>query len=250
MTLPANDPFMPGGWLKLADHQASPNFDARPADCVPELLVIHAISLPAGQFSASQSYIDDLFLNRLDLSAHPDFKQLKDVRVSAHFLIRRDGSLVQFVGADQRAWHAGVSQFMGRERCNDFSIGVELEGSDFVPFEPSQYATLVNLTGALLQHYPIQHIVGHQDIAPDRKTDPGPFFDWSQYQHLLRQHSSLATAHIKALFRANHQLRELHKAANDKKRELIKEGLNSPVGRPWSELKTDLLKRAKKTSPK
>jgi AmpD protein len=178
---------MQDGWFKLADHKASPNFDARPNGCVPELLVIHAISLPAGQFSDSQFYIDDLFLNRLNTSTHPDFEQLKEVRVSAHFLIRRGGSLVQFVGADQRAWHAGVSQFMGRERCNDFSIGIELEGSDFVPFESAQYATLASLTGALLQRYPIKHIAGHLDIAPGRKTDPGPFFDWSHYQELLRQ---------------------------------------------------------------
>ena len=206
MTLSANDLFLPDGWLKSADHQPSPNVDARPADCVPELLVVHAISLPAGQFPAPKSYIDDLFLNRLDLSAHPDFEQLRGVRVSAHFLIRRNGSLVQFVGADQRAWHAGVSQFMGRERCNDFSIGVELEGSDFVPFEAAQYVSLVNLTGALLQSYPIQHIVGHQDIAPDRKTDPGPFFDWSKYQHLLRQNfPSLVLANTKIRFRVDSQ---------------------------------------------
>jgi AmpD protein len=203
VNLPAFDHIMQDGWFKLAEHKASPNVDARPNGCVPELLVIHAISLPAGQFSTPQSYIDDLFLNRLDTSAHPDFEQLNDVRVSAHFLIRRDGSLVQFVGTDQRAWHAGVSQFMGRERCNDFSIGIELEGSDFVPFEPVQYATLVNLTDALLQCYPIAHIVGHQDIAPGRKTDPGPFFDWSQYQHLLQQHVPLLAAQLKTLFQAN-----------------------------------------------
>lgn len=176
-----------GGWFKLANHKASPNFDARPTGCVPELLVIHAISLPAGQFSTVPFYIDDLFLNQLDLSAHPDFEQLDGMRVSAHFLIRRDGSLVQFVGTDQRAWHAGASQWKGRQRCNDFSIGIELEGSDVVPFEAAQYATLVDLTGTLLQQYPIQHIVGHQDIAPGRKTDPGPFFDWAHYQTLLHQ---------------------------------------------------------------
>jgi len=175
------------GWFKLAIHKASPNFDARPTGCVPELLVIHAISLPAGQFATVPFYIDDLFLNQLDLSAHPDFEQLDGVRVSAHFLIRRDGSLIQFVGTEQRAWHAGASQWEGRQRCNDFSIGIELEGSDFVPFEVAQYATLVKLTGLLLEQYPIQHIVGHQDIAPGRKTDPGPFFDWGHYRYLLNQ---------------------------------------------------------------
>jgi N-acetyl-anhydromuramoyl-L-alanine amidase len=187
---------MQDGWLNLAEHKASPNFDARPADCVPELLVIHSISLPVGEFA--NSYIDDLFLNRLDTSAHPDFEQLNGLRVSAHFLIRRDGSLVQFVATHQRAWHAGVSTFMGREKCNDFSIGVELEGSDFVRFESAQYVTLANLTGALLQHHPIKHIVGHQDIAPGRKTDPGPFFDWLKYQDFLHRNlSPLVFANIK-----------------------------------------------------
>lgn len=200
-------PFTPDGWYHLAQHQPSPNFDARPAGCVPELLVIHAISLPAGQFSHIPSYIDDLFLNRLDLAAHPDFAQLKDVHVSAHFLIRRDGQLVQFVSTEQRAWHAGVSHFMGRERCNDFSIGVELEGSDFVPFETAQYATLVQLSGALLQRYPIHHIAGHEDIAPGRKTDPGPFFDWAHYQtalsNSLAQHFPLVLATTKLCFRTD-----------------------------------------------
>ncbi len=180
------------GWSTLATPQTSPNFDARPSCCVPELLVIHAISLPLGQFSDFQAgyscYIEDLFLNRLDLTAHPDFKQLQELRVSTHFLIRRDGGLVQFVGVNERAWHAGVSHFMGRNCCNDFSIGIELEGSDFVPFETAQYLSLVNLTAALIPHYPIQHIVGHQDIAPGRKTDPGPFFDWWRYQHLLHHY--------------------------------------------------------------
>jgi len=186
----------PGGWLEAARQIRSPNCDARPADCQTELLVIHAISLPLGQFSGpgTVSYIADLFLNQLDCEAHPDFDQLRGVRVSAHFLIQRDGSLVQFVGAGQRAWHAGVSQFMGRAACNDFSIGIELEGSDFVPFEAAQYETLVDLTQLLCQHYPIHHIVGHQDIAPTRKTDPGPFFDWTLYQNLLRQRFPLVLA--------------------------------------------------------
>ena len=186
---------LPGGWVGSAERQLSPNCDSRPAGCVPELLVIHAISLPQGQFSSSgRSYVADLFLNHLDVSASPDFEQLKGVRVSAHFLIQRDGKLIQFVSADLRAWHAGVSQFIGRERCNDFSIGVELEGSDFVPFEAAQYETLTRLTDILMQHYPIRHIVGHQDIEPSRKTDPGPFFDWTLYQQLLLQHFPLVLA--------------------------------------------------------
>ncbi|WP_105533692.1 1,6-anhydro-N-acetylmuramyl-L-alanine amidase AmpD [Solimicrobium silvestre] len=197
---------MQDGWASQAEQQASPNFDARPTACAPELLVIHAISLPLGQFSeagAQAFYIADLFLNQLDYSAHPDFEQLKGVRVSAHFLIRRDGSLVQFVSTDQRAWHAGLSDFMGRTRCNDFSIGIELEGSDFVPFEAAQYVTLTRLTATLVQHYPIQHIVGHQDIAPARKTDPGPFFNWQQYQDLLHQHFPLVLTNAAIRFHAD-----------------------------------------------
>jgi len=188
---------LPGGWVAKARALASPNFDARPEDAVAELLVIHAISLPAGQFSSpgsTSSFIADLFLNRLDTAAHPDFADLKGLRVSAHFLIQRDGTLIQFVGTGYRAWHAGVSAFMGRSACNDFSIGIELEGSDFVPFELPQYDTLAELIGILTQHHPIQHIVGHQDIAPDRKTDPGPFFDWPMLQNLLRQRFPLVLA--------------------------------------------------------
>jgi len=195
-TLSALKALQQGGWVESALQLESPNCDARPTDCQTELLVIHAISLPLGQFAGSgtSSYIADLFLNRLDCAAHPDFAQLEGVRVSSHFLIQRDGSLIQFVGADLRAWHAGVSQFMGRAACNDFSIGIELEGSDFVPFEAAQYDTVVDLTHLLCQHYPIRHIAGHQDIAPSRKTDPGPFFDWTLYQNLLRQRFPLVLA--------------------------------------------------------
>ncbi len=188
------------GWVTTALRRPSANFDVRPDGCTPDLLVIHAISLPSGQFSAT--YIDDLFLNQLDLTAHPSFAQLEGVRVSAHFLIRRDGTLVQYVSTDQRAWHAGVSEFLGRARCNDFSIGVELEGSDAVPFELPQYATLVELTATLLQHYPLQHVAGHEDIAPGRKTDPGPFFDWQLYQHSLNLHLPLVPANSAIRFRA------------------------------------------------
>lgn len=188
-----------GGWLAPGGavvHRPSPNCDDRPAGDQPSLLVVHAISLPAGHFTDAGSplYIEDLFLNRLDLRAHPDFAQLQGVRVSAHFLILRDGRLIQFVGADRRAWHAGRSQFMGRSACNDFSIGVELEGSDFVPFTEAQYRMLTALTGLLCAHYPICHIVGHQDIAPDRKTDPGPFFDWPLYQKKLQLQFPLVLA--------------------------------------------------------
>ena len=178
---------LPGGWIReggRVSHRASPNFDERPPGERPTLLVVHAISLPAGQFSDAGNplYIVDLFLNQIDLEAHPDFAQLRDVRVSAHFLILRNGQLIQLVAADKRAWHAGVSGFQGRSACNDFSIGVELEGSDFVPFAQAQYDTLAALTEVLCENYPIQHIVGHQDIAPERKTDPGPFFEWALYE--------------------------------------------------------------------
>jgi AmpD protein len=168
------------GWCAGARHLPSPNFDLRQAGTPIDLLVIHNISLPPGQFGGP--YIAALFLNTLDHDAHPYFEQLRPLRVSAHFLIRRDGELVQFVSADARAWHAGVSMFAGRERCNEFSIGIELEGSDFVPFEPAQYRCLAALTQALMRRYPLVSVAGHEHIAPGRKTDPGPCFDWSAYQ--------------------------------------------------------------------
>lgn len=173
------------GWCPQAQRQPSPNCDARPHSSDSDLLVIHNISLPPGQFGGP--YIADLFGNCLDCDAHPYFDQLRTLRVSAHFLIRRDGSLVQFVSTNDRAWHAGVSVFEGRERCNDFSIGVELEGSDFVPFDTQQYLTLAALTTALQQRHPLRAVTGHEHIAPGRKTDPGPFFDWNTYCSLVRQ---------------------------------------------------------------
>ena len=164
------------GWIDEADIIASPNFDTRPPGCRIELAVVHAISLPPGQFGGG--FVQDLFLNRLDPAAHPYFADIVALRVSAHFLIRRDGRLIQFVSCLRRAWHAGASVWQGRERCNDFSLGIELEGSDHVPFEVSQYAVLNRLLSALREEYPLQAVVGHSDIAPGRKTDPGPFFDW------------------------------------------------------------------------
>jgi N-acetyl-anhydromuramoyl-L-alanine amidase len=169
------------GWVSAARHLPSPNFEARPAGTVPTLVVVHNISLPPDSFGGPE--IADLFLNRLDCDAHPYFDQhLRGVRVSAHFVIHRDGVLEQFVSCDERAWHAGVSDFFGRERCNDFSIGIELEGSDTTAFEPAQYATLAALVRALAAHYPIEALAGHSDIAPGRKTDPGPHFDWARLQ--------------------------------------------------------------------
>ena len=172
------------GWCKRACQISSPNYNARPQNQSISLLVIHNITLPPGEFGGS--YIIDLFLNRLDCQLHPFFEQLRELRVSSHFLIRRNGDLIQFVPTEKRAWHAGVSSFNGPENCNDFSIGVEIEGTDFVPFESAQYQTLVALTQALVQRYPeMQYVSGHEHIAPNRKTDPGPFFDWKEYRKLL-----------------------------------------------------------------
>jgi AmpD protein len=169
------------GWVRTAQVLPSPNFEARPALAVPTLIVIHNISLPPGQFGGSA--IADLFLNRLDCDAHPYYDaHLRGLRVSSHFVIGRDGALEQFVSCDQRAWHAGISSFFGRERCNDFSIGIELEGADAHRFESAQYETLAALVAALVARYPIDALAGHSDIAPGRKTDPGPHFDWDRLQ--------------------------------------------------------------------
>jgi len=143
------------------------------------LLVIHSISLPPDEFGGHD--IERLFTNTLDCSAHPYYAGLQGVRVSSHFLIRRDGAILQFVPCDRRAWHAGVSNWRGRGRCNDFSIGIELEGCDSQPFDERQYRALIRLTRRLRRRYPIRDIAGHADIAPGRKTDPGPFFDWKRY---------------------------------------------------------------------
>ena len=153
--------------------------------------MIHNISLPPGEFGGAA--IVDLLVNRLDPNAHPSFGALATLRVSAHFLIRRDGELLQFVPCSRRAWHAGASSWQGRERCNDFSIGVELEGADNVPYPDAQYSVLARLTRALSRRYPIASIAGHDQIAPGRKTDPGPAFDWSRYRALVaRRHSGRA----------------------------------------------------------
>ena len=159
---------------------ASPHYDERPEGEAVSLLVIHNISLPPGEFGGPS--IEDLFLGRLDPDADPFFREIEGLRVSAHFLIRRDGELVQFVDTDKRAWHAGVSLWKGREKCNDFSIGIELEGADDVPFAEPQYETLAHLTRALFERYGNLDIAGHSDIAPDRKTDPGPWFDWDRFR--------------------------------------------------------------------
>lgn len=171
------------GWLAGAERCASPNFDARPEGCGVRLIVVHAISLPPDEFGGPG--VEKLFTNALDPAAHPYYATICDLRVSAHFFIARDGRLTQFVSTDERAWHAGVSQWRGRERCNDFSVGIELEGCDTLPFEAAQYERLAALVRTLCAHYPIEDVVGHSDIAPGRKTDPGPFFDWERLGALL-----------------------------------------------------------------
>lgn len=158
----------------------SPNTDDRPAASGIDMIVIHNISLPPNQFGGPG--IIQLFTNQLDANEHPYYAAIAHLKVSSHFLIRREGELIQFASCLQRAWHAGVSSWEGRERCNDFSIGIELEGSDECAFNEAQYTTLQALVEALKQRYPIKHIVGHSQIAPGRKTDPGPYFDWQKIQ--------------------------------------------------------------------
>lgn len=172
-----------GGWLQAARHCPSPNFGPRPAGASIDLVVIHSISLPPGKYGGPQ--VEQLFTNQLDWQAHPYFEQIRGMEVSSHFFIRRDGELVQFVDADARAWHAGTSCWRGRGHCNDDSIGVELEGLEGERFEAAQYATLVQLCACLGERYPIAHIAGHEHIAPGRKQDPGPGFDWPLLQHRL-----------------------------------------------------------------
>ncbi len=164
------------GWLSRAQSVESPNFGPRPSHVAVDLIVIHSISLPPGEYGGT--HVQDLFTNRLDWEAHPYFQSIRGAQVSAHFYIQRDGQLWQFVSADQRAWHAGTSIFQGRENCNDFSIGIELEGLEGGLFEAAQYQQLAKLCQALRSRYPIAHIAGHEHIAPGRKADPGEGFDW------------------------------------------------------------------------
>lgn len=180
----------PGGWLESARTVPSPNFDQRPADTSIELIVVHNISLPPGIYGGG--YVDRLFTNSLDPLAHPYFAEIAHMQVSAHVLIERSGAATQFVSFADRAWHAGASVFEGRSACNDFSIGVELEGSDFDPFTDMQYESLNALIESIRAAYPITAVCGHSDIAPGRKTDPGPLFDWSRIKFLQRDASSSA----------------------------------------------------------
>ena len=175
------------GTLSRARQSHSPNRDSRPPNARINLLVIHGISLPPGQFRGST--IEKLFTNRLDHGAHESLQSLRGLRVSSHFLIRRGGTLIQFVPCDERAWHAGISSWQGRDRCNDFSIGIELEGADDIPYTRLQYRELARLTKEIMVRYPIAEVVGHSQIAPGRKTDPGPAFSWADYRSLLETRS-------------------------------------------------------------
>ncbi|QHM69791.1 1,6-anhydro-N-acetylmuramyl-L-alanine amidase AmpD [Mixta intestinalis] len=179
------------GWLTGVRHVPSPHFNLRPEEETPSLLVVHNISLPPGEFGGP--WIDALFTGTLDPTAHPYFADIAQLRVAAHCLIRRDGEIVQYVPFDKRAWHAGLSCWQGRENCNDFSIGIELEGTDTLPYTDAQYQALQAITRLLLQYYPITpaRITGHSDIAPQRKTDPGPAFDWARFLSGLPEAASL-----------------------------------------------------------
>jgi AmpD protein len=177
-------------WLTGADRIQSPNFDERPDTDDVSLIVVHCISLPPGEFG--HPYIDHLFCNRLDAAAHPYFEEIHQLKVSAHLLIKRTGEITQYVPFDKRAWHAGVSSYQGRERCNEYSIGIELEGAEDIPYTEAQYRQLAAAIKTLLKTYPKlskQRIAGHSDIAPGRKTDPGMSFDWKKLRQLLNDDS-------------------------------------------------------------
>ena len=178
------------GWLTQAQHLPSPHFTPRALDEEINLLIVHNISLPAGQFGGC--YISDLFLGQLDCNAHASFNDLQGVEVSAHCLIRRDGSVIQYVSFNDKAWHAGISSFNQRPCCNDYSIGIELEGTDDIPYTTEQYQQLSALTFCLQHKFPaiiIDNVVGHCDVAPGRKTDPGPAFDWQYFRQCLTEQS-------------------------------------------------------------
>jgi AmpD protein len=184
-----------GGWLHGARRVESPNCDDRPAGMQPVLIVVHGISLPPGEFGGP--WIDALFTNQLPPDAHPYFAEVAGLRVSAHALVRRDGELVQYVPFHRRAWHAGRSSWQGREHCNDFSVGIELEGTDASAYEPAQYVVLARLIARLCRAYAglsPEHIVGHSDVAPGRKSDPGIAFDWPLLRTLVRLELETAPA--------------------------------------------------------
>lgn len=183
MTNPPDTGPWHGGWLRTARQIPSPNFGPRPEGARIDLIVIHSISLPPGVYGGPE--VEQLFTNQLDWSAHPYFEQIRGMEVSSHFFVRRDGEVIQFVDADARAWHAGASSWRGRTNCNDDSIGIELEGLEGERFEDAQYTALAQLCTLLVQRYPVNHMAGHEHIAPGRKQDPGAGFDWTRLQHDL-----------------------------------------------------------------
>lgn len=182
-------PIDASGWVAGVTHTASPFFDARPAGATIDLLIVHNISLPPGVFGSGD--IGRLFTGTLDLQAHPFYASLAGARVSAHFVIDRAGDVIQFVSTADRAWHAGLSNFEGRSGCNDFSLGVELEGTDFTPFTDAQYRALGALIAVLVRAHPLRALRGHSDVATDRKTDPGPYFDWDLLRSVAQLDPSL-----------------------------------------------------------
>jgi AmpD protein len=173
----------PDGWWRAARRVESPNHGPRPANTDISLALIHSISLPPGEYGGDG--VERLFTNRLDWDAHPYYQRIRGLQVSSHFFVRRDGELIQFVSCDERAWHAGPSRWHGRENCNDFSIGIELEGLEGETFEQAQYAALVPLLRVLSARYPLRDVAGHEHVAPGRKIDPGPGFDWAALQSRL-----------------------------------------------------------------
>ena len=195
------------GWWRHARRVASPNFDRRPLEKRIALAVVHSISLPPGLYGGDE--VERLFTNRLDHTAHPYFETLRELRVSAHFFVRRNGQVVQFVSCDERAWHAGVSAWNSRERCNDFSIGIELEGLEGNIFEAAQYQSLARLLRSAARRYPIEAVLGHEHVAPGRKADPGSGFDWHALRHRLNWPShGLAPIGVPGAMRGSpHELR-------------------------------------------
>lgn len=182
------------GWYRFAKALPSPNFGPRPAGSPTDLVVLHSISLPPGEYGGDA--VQQLFTNRLDWDAHPYFQSIRGLEVSSHFYVRRNGDLWQFVSCDDRAWHAGVSSWQGRSNCNDFSVGIELEGLEGQRFEEPQYETLASLCAALAQHYPVAHIAGHEHIAPGRKQDPGAGFDWRALREQLGWNPQMFPAQV------------------------------------------------------
>ena len=189
MNPPPDDALWSSGWYRFARRLDSPNFGPRPGATVVDLIVLHSISLPPGRYGGDE--VQALFTNTLDWSAHPYFRQIEGMQVSAHFYVRRGGELWQFVSCDQRAWHAGASRWDGRDNCNDFSVGIELEGLEGETFEAAQYEALAGLCSAIGQRYPIRGVAGHEHVAPGRKQDPGAGFDWPLLQRSLGWHHSV-----------------------------------------------------------